>query len=109
MTSEDYVYCDPPYLITEAVYNADYTEDHERKLLSLLDDLNTRGIRFGLSNVLSSGGVENTILKEWLDSHDYTIEHLNKNYTNCNYHKKDREVGSDEVYICNYEPEFFLI
>lgn len=97
------------YLITEAVYNTGYTEDTECELLSFLDELDSRGVRFGLSNVLSSSGKENKILKDWLDGRGYHVERLSMNYGNCNYQKKDKSFSSEEVFICNYEPVFFLI
>ena len=43
---DDFVYCDPPYLITTGSYNdgnrgiKNWTLDDEKKLLSILDDLN---------------------------------------------------------------------
>ena len=65
----DFVYCDPPYLVTCASYNeADgWNETKERELLDLLDGLNSKGIRFALSNVLDNKGKSNDILKEWAE------------------------------------------
>ena len=48
----DFVYCDPPYLITEAVYNSGWQEKEEKTLYDTLDNLNERNIKFGLSNVI---------------------------------------------------------
>lgn len=58
LTTNDFVYCDPPYLITCASYNENdgWTEKDERDLLSMLDVLNGKGIRFALSNVLDKQG-----------------------------------------------------
>ena len=57
-TSRDFVYADPPYLITCATYNEQggWDADAERALLSFLDELDERKIRFALSNVLRSKG-----------------------------------------------------
>lgn len=95
----DFVYVDPPYLITSADYNKFWSEEEEIKLLSLLDSLNERGIKFGLSNVLTHHGKENTLLKEW--SKKYDVTHLNKKYVFNIHHSKEKN-GTDEVFIKNY-------
>lgn len=103
LTKDDLVYCDPPYLITCASYNEQdgWNETKERELLNLLDELNERGVRFALSNVLENKGKSNDILKEW--SKKYKVHHLNNTYGNCNYHAKDKSNNTtDEVLIVNY-------
>lgn len=104
LTERDFVYVDPPYLITCATYNEQdgWNEDHEKELLKFLDGLNSKQIRFALSNVLRSKGKENTILLEWLSKNNYTIHHLNYGYTNSNYQTKDKQSKSEEVLITNY-------
>ena len=37
---DDFLYCDPPYLITAGEYNKYWNENDERELLKQLDDLN---------------------------------------------------------------------
>ena len=98
----DFVYADPPYLITCATYNEQnsWTETDEIKLLTLLDSLNNRDIRFALSNVLENKGKSNDILKEW--SKKYNIHYLNYSYNNSNYQIKDKTNKSIEVLITNY-------
>ena len=63
----DFVYCDPPYLITCATYNEKdgWNQECEEDLLNLLDELNTKKIKFALSNVLYSKGKTNDLLIEW--------------------------------------------
>lgn len=102
LTKDSFVYCDPPYLITCATYNerGGWVEQDEKDLLAFLDSLNERHIRFALSNVLSSNGKENTILAEWTKR--YRVIHLNHNYANSNYQKKDKTKSADEVLIINY-------
>lgn len=103
LNSDDFVYCDPPYLVTCASYNESdgWNETKERELLSLLDNLNSRGIRFALSNVLENKGKSNDILKEWAKK--YNINYLNHTYGNCNYQAKDKSNNSTvEVLITNY-------
>jgi site-specific DNA-adenine methylase len=104
LNSNDFVYADPPYLITCASYNENggWNEEHEKDLLKLLDKLNQNGVKFALSNVLESKGKSNDILKEW--SKDYIVNRLNYTYNNCNYQKKDKEENSVvEVLITNYK------
>jgi len=105
-SSDDFFYLDPPYLITCATYNekGNWTEDSEFALYDFLDDLQSRQLRFALSNVLSSKGKKNTILEGWLHDNEgrYFCHHINKNYSNSSYHTNDRTSGSDEVLITNY-------
>jgi DNA adenine methylase Dam len=102
LDKDDFVYADPPYLITCATYNEQnsWTETDEINLLNLLDSLNSKGIRFALSNVLESKGKSNDILKEW--SKKYNVHYLNYNYNNSNYQIKDKTNKSIEVLITNY-------
>lgn len=103
LTPNDFVYCDPPYLIGHATYNEKngWNNSMENNLLSLLDELNKKGIKFALSNVFENKGKSNDILKEW--SKKYNVIHLNNSYGNCNYHTKDKSSNStDEVLIINY-------
>lgn len=106
LDSNDFVYVDPPYLITCATYNEQggWNEDSERDLLAFLDTLSEKNIRFALSNVLRSKGKENHILIEWLDKHSNTYRAipLNYSYSNSNYQTKDRKSISEEVLITNY-------
>lgn len=100
--NDDFVYCDPPYLITCATYNEKdgWNQECEEDLLKLLDELNTKKIKFALSNVLYSKGKTNDLLIEW--SKKYNVHHLDYTYQNCNYHTKDKTNKSDEVLITNY-------
>lgn len=101
----DFIYADPPYLITCATYNEQggWNEDKERALYKFLDKANEQGIRFALSNVLRSKGKENAILIKWLeDNPQYRTISLDYNYSNSNYQTKDRSSGSEEVLIVNY-------
>lgn len=102
ITKDDYVYIDPPYLITSADYSiqASWSEDKERKLFDILDELNNREIRFGLSNVITHNGKKNDILIEW--SKKYNTYYLNKDYKNCNAVKKCKNTKTQEVLITNY-------
>lgn len=105
LAESDFVYADPPYLITCATYNEKngWNETQEKKLLAYLDELNAKKIKFALSNVLTSNGKENNILKEWVEKNStYTCHHLDFSYKNSNYHKKNISEKTDEVLITNY-------
>lgn len=110
-TEDDFIYCDPPYLITTGTYNdgkrgfTGWSTIEEEKLLHLLSQLNGRNIKFGLSNVLIHKGKENDLLKQWALQNKFYIIHLNKNYSNSNYHTGNRDPqATDEVFITNYKP-----
>lgn len=104
---DTFVYADPPYLITCATYNEQgaWNEEKEKELLEYLDELDKKGIRFALSNVLETKGKENKILKTWLNNNKnrYNVIHLDRDYSNCNYQVKIKNGKSDEVLITNYK------
>lgn len=105
----DLVYCDPPYLISNGSYNdgkrgfKDWTELEECQLLNLLDDLNSQGVKFALSNVLYHKGFSNELLIEWSQKH--IVYYLDKSYSNCSYHFKERDAKTVEVVITNFKSE----
>lgn len=108
LSKGDFIYCDPPYLITTAVYNErrgpsrGWTEKDEFKLLAFLDKLDSSGLRFALSNVLYHKGQTNIILDNW--RHKYNTHEMNFNYSNASYNLKDTAKSSQslEVLITNY-------
>ena len=104
LTDKDFVYCDPPYLITTGSYNdgnrgfKDWKEEEELKLYGMLDNLNDKHIKFALSNVIEHKGKENKLLKEW--SKKYKVIYLTSDYSNSSYNtKRDKSI---EVLIVNY-------
>lgn len=104
LSEKDFVYCDPPYLITTGTYNdgnrgfKNWTKESDEKLFALLDKLNERKIKFALSNVFSHKGETNDALIEW--SKNYNTHHLKNDYSNSCYNTN--RIGSDEVLITNY-------
>lgn len=110
LDKNSFVYCDPPYLITNGSYNdgnrgfKNWTIKEETQLLTLLDSLNSKGIKFALSNVLKHEGKENIILTQWLKERKYNVFYINSCYKNSNYQKRNKEHNeSVEVLITNYK------
>lgn len=103
VTNKDFVYIDPPYLITTASYNENggWTEQDERDLLDLMDKLNSLGIKFALSNVFENKGRKNEMLIDW--SKKYNVHYLNHSYSSSNYQSSDKGKNTTvEVLVTNY-------
>ncbi|OUN47458.1 Dam family site-specific DNA-(adenine-N6)-methyltransferase [Enterococcus cecorum] len=97
LSQDDFLYFDPPYLITFSDYNKLWSDEDEIRLYHLLDELNANGIRWGLSNMYHHKGKTNDILLAWAEQyHEYDIK---SNYISRfdNTIKKD----SKEIYITN--------
>lgn len=113
LNENDFVYADPPYLITTGTYNdgkrgfTGWGEKQEYQLLEILDNLHQKNIKFALSNVLEHKGKSNDILKKWTENNpNYKINHIDFNYSNANYQTLNRDKNaSTEVLITNYVPE----
>lgn len=98
----DFVYIDPPYLITSAEYNKYWTEKEEIQLLKYLDNLNSNRIKFGLSNVIEQDGKQNNILLEWAKKYNIINIKIDYNYSAYNKNRSHKNT-TREVYICNYD------
>lgn len=95
----DFIYLDPPYLITNSEYNKLWSEEDEKKLYETLDELDKNNIKFGLSNIVKHKGKQNKILEKWMKK--YYVYDVKSNYIS----RFDNSIKSDsrEVYITNYE------
>lgn len=103
----DLVYLDPPYLITCGNYNdgkrgfKGWNEQDDIDLMNLCDSLDSRGVKFAMSNVFENKGNRNERLIEW--SKEYKVYYINNTYNNSNYQSKDKgENTTVEVLITNY-------
>lgn len=105
ISKSDFLYLDPPYLITTASYNENgqWTEKDELDLLEFLKKAHKKGIRFALSNVIKQGDRQNTILSDWIKVNKFNLINLDYHYNNANYQKKDKEEATEEVLITNYQ------
>ena len=101
LCENDFVYLDPPYLITCASYNENggWTEKDEDDLYSLCEQLNERGIKFGLSNVFINKNKENTKLIDWCERKGWNVYVFDKvSYSACGKGNSNAK----EVFITNY-------
>lgn len=103
LDSKSFVYIDPPYFLATAPYNENkaWSLQDELDLLEFLRILDSKNIRFALSNVIFHKNKEHFVLKEWLEKHQkFKVHYLNFHYKNCNYQTKKAE--SSEVLVTNY-------
>lgn len=94
---DDFIYLDPPYLITFSEYNKLWNKEQEERLINLLDDLNTMGVRFTISNILWHKCRYNAIFNRWAQK--YNIVKISSNYIS--YHD-NTDKDSYEVLVKNY-------
>lgn len=98
-SSDDFIYCDPPYYNSTASYNENngWAQNDESDLLKMLKYFDAQGVKWALSNNFKT----NPELLKWANENDYNIHYLNADYTNCNYQKKDKSKDV-EVLMTNY-------
>lgn len=103
-----FIYLDPPYANTMAIYNESrafggWGLDDDHKLFDELDRLDKLGVRWAMSNVLENKGIKNEHIESWAIRGGYKIiDFENKTYAALG--KGNAE--SREVLIINYEPPF---
>ena len=109
LSKDDFVYMDPPYLITTGNYNdgnrgfVNWGEEQEKKMYQIMNSLTNKGVKWALSNVLEHKDKTNVLLKTYINNHENIyVEHLKYTYKNSSYNTKRR--FSDEVLITNYDP-----
>ena len=97
--TNDYVFLDPPYYISLSEYNKFWDAKNEVELYDILDSLNRKGIKFGITNLVHHKGKTNSILMKWANK--YCVHNIYSNYIsfNDNTIKKD----SKEIFVTNYE------
>lgn len=96
-SKNDFVYLDPPYLISASEYNKFWDQASESDLLSLIDELDKKGIRFALSNITHYNGSKNNLLIKWMKK--YGAHKVKSNYIS--YHN-NKQKKINEVLITNY-------
>ena len=95
----DFIYLDPPYLITFSEYNKLWNEDKERELLELLDELARNKVKWAISNLVAdyNKGTHNEIFDNWMQK--YNIHEINSYYISFNNNKVR---PTREVLVTNY-------
>ena len=108
LNTGDFIYADPPYLLTCGSYNdgkrgfRGWTKKDDLDLMQILTELSERGVNFALSNVIEHKGSTNDALIGWITYNGYNVHGINFNYHNCNYHTNNRKNVTKEVLITNY-------
>lgn len=95
----DFVYFDPPYLITFSEYNKLWNESKERELLELLDRLTGSKVKWAISNLVAdyNKDTHNKIFDKWMQK--YNIHEINSYYISFNNNKVR---PTREVLVTNY-------
>ena len=99
----DFIYCDPPYLLSSATYNktsGGWTEQDEKDLYTFLNEIGGK-VRWAMSNVLETKNKRHSLLESWVRKNGYKIHYLNASYSTCNYQRKKYKPDV-EVLITNY-------
>ncbi|WP_237800069.1 Dam family site-specific DNA-(adenine-N6)-methyltransferase [Corynebacterium accolens] len=103
---QDFVYLDPPYLITTGSYNdgnrgfRNWSVSQEADLYNLLHYLSENGVRWALSNVIEHKGKTNEMLQRFVLSEGVNLHELTFSYINSSYNTT--KSGSKEVLVTNY-------
>lgn len=94
----DFVYVDPPYLITDATYNVYWSPQLDLELMEWLDNIS---IPWAMSNVFSHKGKTNEPLIAWAQK--YNISYIEGvKYVSGKHHAKNTDKPTVEVLIRNY-------
>ena len=103
----DFLYVDPPYLISDAQYNkgsktvnSKWQLQDDLDLYNFLDKATKQGLKWALSNVISHKGQENVTLIEWAEQ--YNVYDIYSDYSKAVYNKKKTDEPTIEVLITNY-------
>ncbi|MDO4470427.1 MAG: DNA adenine methylase, partial [Bacillota bacterium] len=73
-------------------------EKEEKELCDYLDELDLRGIKFGITNLINHKGCFNKIFYEW--SQKYRTYNIESNYISFNDNTVKK--SSKEVFVTNY-------
>lgn len=101
LRKSDFVYFDPPYTNTLAIYNEQqgWGVENDKQLFEICDDLTRRDIKWAMSNVFSNKGITNQHLVDWVNKHNYNVHHFGDfTYMACG----KGNAKTDEVLIMNY-------
>lgn len=109
LSENDFVYLDPPYLITTGSYNdgnrgfLNWGVEQEQQMYKLMHQLNQKKVKFALSNVLIHKGKHHSLLENFIEKENLYLTRLDYSYKNSSYNTSRQE--SIEVLVTNYNPE----
>ena len=99
----DFVYLDPPYLITTAVYNdsGKWDDTDEAELIKIIEEMLKNKKYFVLSNLLDKKGKVNTKLKEFIkkNRNKIIVKNIKYNYKSASYNKIIRDSNEHEIIV----------
>lgn len=106
LNEHTFLYLDPPYLITTATYNKNWSEQQETEMYRFLEECNARGVKWGMSNVLKNNGVNNTMLRAWIKkmqatNEDMKLYYIENDYNHANFRRKNRGT-TVEIFLTNF-------
>lgn len=104
LSSNDFVYLDPPYLNTTATYNENngWTELDEYELYELCEKLDRANVKFGMSNIFENKNIKNEKLINWCKNNNWNVYTFDKfTYMACGKGNSNAK----EVFITNYKNE----
>ena len=113
LSSNDFVYLDPPYLITTGNYNdgnrgfLNWGKTQERQMYQLMSQLTSQGVRWALSNVIQHKGKKNECLESFIHESNVKVNHLDFHYNHSSHNTKGK--GSQEVLVTNYDVKTFKL
>lgn len=102
--NSDFLYADPPYLITDAVYNEStgWSIQEENDLIEFLSKCKQKKIPFVLSNIISknNGSIVNQPLDSFIkNNQDLTVVPIDYHYRSASYNKKNRNANEKEIIV----------
>ncbi len=102
--NDDFVYLDPPYLITTASYNENngWNEENEKELLTFIEKLIKKNVKFILSNVIEHKGRENILLKNFVNNNHLTMINMEHEYKSHGAKRKNTSEKTIEVIVKNF-------
>ncbi|MDY4857805.1 MAG: Dam family site-specific DNA-(adenine-N6)-methyltransferase [Candidatus Onthovivens sp.] len=102
----DFVYLDPPYLITDAVYNemTGWNNSIENELIDFLSNCRNKHVPFCLSNILSKENNNKVIINKPLynfikENDDLKVIDIDYHYRSSSYNKKNRNSKEREIIV----------
>lgn len=105
-----FLYFDPPYLITNNVYNNGiakvwqrWDNDDEYDLLNYISNANKNNFKFALSNVIYHKEQTNEILKNWIEKNNFNVYNINNDgYSHCTHTVPQDGKITQEIVVTNY-------